>query len=633
MNVLVYTGPEVLTASLSHTLSTFCSLLLPNYTVQAVTKQSLADHPWSTACALLVFPSCRAVLSSAKAVHAVKSYVEDGGAYLGLSSGASLRGSRTGLEGSSDLGHQALRFEDKTAGVTIYPMFRSKDDASEWKPLQQGGNVYHDGWSEFSGVEEVGSTKILSRYADSEVAGVVCHTQNGGKAAFWSPSLEYPVTADIGSSLTSEEIKAAEQVRMTLLRDTLRELGLHLPEDKPPSCPLPQFLIAPTSRADIIPRVLSAIGVDMGSGSATLVDTNDTFAFHPFSAGLDQLREARVRSLEHTGEPDEANWQPKHVIVCTPTERPSSEHTPLFDVGKYFAALQRARAQEGLGADAAPEGEWGMGEALLYAEVVTSTQTMLDKNPRLLSNLPAPLLSLASRQLTGRGRGNNVWLSPLGSLPISLLIRPSLKEVPAQKLVFVQYLFSLAVTEACRDPAVLGQQYGAAVRIKWPNDVYAVVGGENRKIGGILVNTSFGSGKVEVVIGSGLNVMNARPTLSLAQLLPPESAANLSMEATTATILAKFDAMWRTFVEHGGSFEPFMDLYLERWLHSDQLVTVTSVSPPQNVRICGITPEHGLLRTIPERRAGGGMGVEYIDLQPDGNSFDLMQGLIKTKTY
>jgi biotin--protein ligase len=61
-------------------------------------------------------------------------------------------------------------------------------------------------------------------------------------------------------------------------------------------------------------------------------------------------------------------------------------------------------------------------------------------------------------------------------------------------------------------------------------------------------------------------------------------------------------------------------------IYSDQLVTLTTVSPPQRVRILGITPDHGLLRTLPEAGQGG-----YIDLQPDGNSFDLMEGLIKAK--
>lgn len=40
------------------------------------------------------------------------------------------------------------------------------------------------------------------------------------------------------------------------------------------------------------------------------------------------------------------------------------------------------------------------------------------------------------------------------------------------------------------------------------------------------------------------------------------------MEKMIATIMPVFEQMWNTFVTNGGSFEPFMDLYLTRWLHS-----------------------------------------------------------------
>ena len=128
---------------------------------------------------------------------------------------------------------------------------------------------------------------------------------------------------------------------------------------------------------------------------------------------------------------------------------------------------------------------------------------MLSRNTRLLDTLPIPFLSLASTQLTGRGRGANVWLSPPGCLMFSLLLRVPLAVLPAQKLVFIQYLFALAVAEACRADRVLGDEAGSRVRIKWPNDIYGIMqDGERKKLGGILVNTSFGAGKVEVVIGA-----------------------------------------------------------------------------------------------------------------------------------
>lgn len=86
----------------------------------------------------------------------------------------------------------------------------------------------------------------------------------------------------------------------------------------------------------------------------------------------------------------------------------------------------------------------------------------------------------------------------------SLTLRLSASAFPMNKLVFVQYVFSLAVAEACRDEAILGETDGQKVRLKWPNDLYAVTGPNKedlKKIGGVLINTSFFDGKVDIVIG------------------------------------------------------------------------------------------------------------------------------------
>ena len=79
--------------------------------------------------------------------------------------------------------------------------------------------------------------------------------------------------------------------------------------------------------------------------------------------------------------------------------------------------------------------------------------------------------------------------------------------MPASRLVFVQYLFALAVVDASRE--LLGQA-GDRIKLKWPNDIYALVNvtdeegrirEEKRKIGGILVSTNFNAGEVDVVVG------------------------------------------------------------------------------------------------------------------------------------
>jgi len=70
-------------------------------------------------------------------------------------------------------------------------------------------------------------------------------------------------------------------------------------------------------------------------------------------------------------------------------------------------------------------------------------------------------------------------------------------------------------------------------------------------------------------------------------------------------------------------------------IRSDQQMMLTTVTPPVPVRIRGITLDYGLLRTVLERPKDASFDPwgeeEFMDLQPDGNSFDLMKGMIKTK--
>ncbi|KAG8732500.1 biotin holocarboxylase synthetase [Ceratobasidium sp. 423] len=290
-------------------------------------------------------------------------------------------------------------------------------------------------------------------------------------------------------------------------------------------------------------------------------DSLDKFRF--FSSQGDRVAAARKEAGEMTEDETEeaAKKSPVRDIVVYEDTVPTTTDAPLFDISLYFKALHNARGN----APFLKQTNWGVGEVLLYGEVVTSTQTLFD---------------------------------------------------------------NLAITEACRK--VMPGPEGERVRLKWPNDIYILDadGKTKKKIGGILITTNFMDNTLHAVIGSGLNVLNQAPIMSLKQLYPEgTSNPSLTMENIAANIMATFEDMWRTFTEAKGSFEPFMDLYLERWLHSDEQVTLMTTNPPTKVRICGISPDTGFLRTIPERG-----DPKPIDLQPDGNSFDMMAGLIKAKS-
>jgi len=94
------------------------------------------------------------------------------------------------------------------------------------------------------------------------------------------------------------------------------------------------------------------------------------------------------------------------------------------------------------------------------------------------------------------------------------------------------------------------------------------------------------------------------------------SWAYISRGGCTRSSLAWFGWRYRTLI----------------FLGSDQLIKLATVNPAKYVRIAGITADHGLLRTVPERRGWSSGDEGFIDLQPDGNSFDLMAGLIKSKS-
>ncbi|KAJ7201037.1 class II aaRS and biotin synthetase, partial [Mycena pura] len=650
MNVLVYSGPEVIQASLDHTLSILRSILLPSYSVQLISPKTLVSQPWQPTCALLTFPGCRDIFLS-KAAPAIDRYVQGGGAFLALGTGShySSRGLDPGiLNGAltSVSRDMLLRFFDRPSGSYIYPSFRPSgfDDTPRPVAIQPTYGeridlVFQSGVSEVIGVDGGNrNVRVLARYVENGVEGAISgalYTVGDGKVALWASSPEYPLTEEPGSSLSTASslspaaIDLAEHRRRDLMKNTLLLLGLHVPEAASTICrPLPQFLVSHFIKPHLVSQIADSIASPQsGKELKVFEDTSDKFHFHHLANSERLLRDARHAAMTRT---DPSTWQPKHIVLCPDGQLPEHKQTPLFDLTLFFSALSAARKKEGISDDIEP---WCFGDALLYGEAVTSTQTMLDKNPRFMGLLPTPLVSLATYQLAGRGRGANAWLSPSGCLQFSLLLRLSLSTFPASKLVFVQYLFALAVAEACRDESVLGAA-AAPVRLKWPNDIYAVLGSDGglKKIGGILVNTSFEGGNVDIVIGSGLNVLTLPPITSLSQLIPPDDDRQLSLERTAAAIFVKFESMWTVFVKGKGSFEPFMDLYLRRWMHSDQLVTLTTTVPHQDVRIIGITPDHGLLRTLPERiYSSPESRYGFIDLQPDGNSFDLMAGLIKTK--
>jgi BirA family biotin operon repressor/biotin-[acetyl-CoA-carboxylase] ligase len=96
----------------------------------------------------------------------------------------------------------------------------------------------------------------------------------------------------------------------------------------------------------------------------------------------------------------------------------------------------------------------------------------------------------ADQQSGGRGRLGREWLSPLGNLYCSTLVRIGSRDPAAHLLAFVA---GLAVLDTVQTIVP-----GAGARLKWPNDVHV----RGAKLAGILLERRGDA----VVVGIGMNV-------------------------------------------------------------------------------------------------------------------------------
>jgi BirA family transcriptional regulator, biotin operon repressor / biotin---[acetyl-CoA-carboxylase] ligase len=168
-----------------------------------------------------------------------------------------------------------------------------------------------------------------------------------------------------------------------------------------------------------------------------------------------------------------------------------------------------------------------IGRTVYYYDTVTSTNEIaidLAKN-----QAPEGTVVIAATQTAGRGRLKRAWLTPEGSLAVSIVLRPELKSLP--------YLIMSSSLAVVRTISALA---GIPAGIKWPNDIQI----KGRKVCGILIENSLKGSAVEYsVVGIGINI-------NLEIAAHPEIAAFASsLYAETGKIFAMADFTQRLLVE------------------------------------------------------------------------------------
>ena len=721
ISVLLYSGPGSSASALSLARLSLSRLLNPSrYAISSVTTKELLGEPWPASTALLVFPGGRDELycqdlNGAGNVR-IRRYVEGGGRYLGLCAGGYYGAARCEWRADKPApdarkerwdvaGPRELSFFPGTCRGTVKAGFRYQSEIgaravrirpsetlgsakTKLKPFRaylNGGGVYVGADSEEMKVRGVEPLAFYDEDIDVDAgaagAAVVYCKVGQGQVALTGPHPEFDADsldkeARPGYDKLVESLQEDDQDRLAFLRALLEKLGLELNNH---DTSIPQLsklhLSSSTHNAKFLVDMWKNVVVVGADGARYIQDEGDTFRLEPeedtfkldsLAKTLPQLEKRDKADLEATQSRSSSPSSPfsaliKRVVVHS-SEPPSVETTPSFDHAFYFAELTKYQSlmtgSTGEKRGVSLKDSQAFGTPLLYGAVVTSTNTLLEKNPKLLCHLPTGFTAAATQQIAGRGRGSNAWVSPAGSLMFSVVIRHPAAQMQKAPVVFLQYLAGMAVVEGVRAYDASRKEYASLpVRLKWPNDIYVLDpatpkddAGKDRyvKIGGVLVNSSYSPADAEYVcvVGIGLNVKNVAPTTSLSALLPEtQPRLSFSLESLQASILASFAGLYARFVAAGFD-RALEDRYYASWLHSGQVVTLESEGGTK-ARIRGITTDWGMLEAEELNTASGWFGEgqdgwrsggasapssgRVIRLQSDGNSFDFMKGLVRRK--
>ncbi|GAB0133987.1 hypothetical protein EsDP_00002375 [Epichloe bromicola] len=666
LNVLVYTGTGTTSESVRQCMHSLRRLLSPNYAVIPVSESVILKEPWAPTCALLVVPGgadlgyCRVL--NGEGNRRISEFVRRGGAYLGLCAGAYYGSSRCEFEvgnkplevvGSRELGFfpgtcrggafQGFEYHSergaRAAVLRVTEGAFRENLAETFASYYNGGGVFVDA-GKITAPNEV---EVLASYEDDvdvdgghgKAALVLCRVGHGlallsgphpeFAPANLSPQPGIPEYADLVSRLQEDD-----DARFNFLGACLGKLGLEVSAENAALPTLSDIHLSAVDSSHVSELLCAwADVIDKENNGEYIKGEGDTFRIQSDQDGLpvrDLLRALHGAGDHHhpTGETGIIDYSTitKH-IVAHENAPPTTEMTPRFNHGLYYSSLDRFQRIE--------EGAETWGNVFMYGDVVTSTNSLLEKNPKFMAKLPTGFTFSASTQVAGRGRGTNVWLAPPGGLMFSTIINHPAYLAASRPVVFIQYIAAIAIVEAIQSYDV-GYE-NLPIKLKWPNDIYALDPTKPAssktyvKIGGILSQCGYSDGSYQIVLGIGINAINPRPTTSISDLLPP-GASPLRIETLLARILARLESLHAQFRREGFT-EKLERRYYRHWLHTGQAISLEAEGGV-GARVLGITRDWGMLEVEEMDAEGRGTGKTWT-LQSDENSFDFWTGLVRRK--
>jgi biotin--protein ligase len=412
-------------------------MLSSSYDVIPVDANVLTKEPWQATASLLVIPGGRDLpfvdSLSPTGTKAIRDWVHQGGRYLGICAGAYFACSKVefeiGRKGYEVVGSRELQFLPGIGRGSVTPNFIYNDtdtgaraarvsldlEALNLKGKMKSSSIdlYCNGGpffelypaSESATANTVShSPVVLARYAGNvldlaiDKPAIVECSPGMGKAILIGPHFEIG-SAAISPEPSLQELRSSliesDQERNTLIRAIFTRLGLRLNEETvdPNAIPvhsLTYLCISPQQQTAVQPVITTWL--QSLFDKSKFIDS--TFILK------DSVNTLRFLNGEsHTSPLTTSTTDSSDVpIVWTPGGKPPAvAATPLFDLSKYFDSLESTRTE-------ISSPHTAFGSAIMYAEVIGSTQTLLEKNGILGNSLPHGIVCVGSHQFSGRGR-------------------------------------------------------------------------------------------------------------------------------------------------------------------------------------------------------------------------------------
>ena len=137
-----------------------------------------------------------------------------------------------------------------------------------------------------------------------------------------------------------------------------------------------------------------------------------------------------------------------------------------------------------------------------------------------------------------------------------------------------------------------------------------------------MVFTSVMGDPVQISIGCGVNLSNKEPTKCINQIAIEQSLNPISREVLLAGTFNSLEG-FLSMIEKGTDEICILNLYHTYWLHGKQSVQVKSDN--------GVVKEGKIMSLDGDGFLLVELENKLVSVHPDGNSFDMLQGLIFPK--